>query len=122
MIYQKLAIRLATLKEMHAYLMEKTSELKDTDLHAEIRSTEKLIKYLYKHREVLEGYMFRFRFVSLLPSLEITSEIIAVLHNILRVLQKNTTKPRPACRSEEAIIAANRSYKTINKLSNLMPK
>jgi len=122
MINQKLAIRLATLKEIYAYLIEKTSELKDTDLHAEIRSTEKQIKYLYKYREVLERYMFRFRFTSLQPSLEITTEIIIVLHSILRVLQKNTTKARPICTSEDAIIAVNRSYTTINKLYNLMPK
>ena len=113
---RKLAARLATLKEMYTYLMEKTPELKNTDLHPEIRSTEKLIEYLYKQREILEGHMLQSRLTSLQPSLDITSEIIELLHSILRLLQKNTLKQPLTNTTEEAALAVNRSNQTMKKL------
>ncbi|WP_149693574.1 hypothetical protein [Chitinophaga sp. CF418] len=113
---RKLTARLVTLKEIHAYLLEKVPELKDTDLHAEISSTEKLIEYLYKQREVLEGHMLQSKFTSLQPSLDITSEFIEVLHSILRLLKKNTLKQPLTNTTEEAALAVNRSNKTMNKL------
>ncbi|MCF6404039.1 hypothetical protein L3C95_14185 [Chitinophaga filiformis] len=96
--------------------MEKAPELKDTDLRAEITSTEKLIEYIYGQRDILEGHMPHAGFKPLQPSLDITSEIITVLHSILRILQKNTLKPPLTNKTEEATLAVNRSKKTINKL------
>ncbi len=113
---RKLAAILKTLKETHAYLVEKTPELKGTDLHTEIRSAEKLLEYLYEQQGVLEDHISQSRFRSLQSALDITSEMIEVLHNILRVLQKNTLKQPLANRSEEAILAVARSKKTLNKL------
>lgn len=113
---RKLIAILATLKETHVYLIEKAPELKNTDLHTEIASTEKLLEYLYKQREALEEHVSQSRFRSLQPSLNITSEMIEVLHNISRVLRKNTLKQPLTNTSEEATLAVNRSQKTMNKL------
>ncbi|PWV48387.1 hypothetical protein [Chitinophaga sp. S165] len=113
---RKLATILTTLKETHAYLIEMTPELKGTDLHTEIRSAEKLLEYLYEQQGVLEDHMSQSRFRALQPSLDITSEMIHVLHSISRVLRKNTLKQPLTKRSEEAILAVNRSKKTMNKL------
>jgi NH3-dependent NAD+ synthetase len=113
---RKLAARLTILKEIYAYLVEKTPELKNTDLHTEISVTEKLTAYLYKQRDVLEEHMFQSGLKTLQPSLDITSEIIEVLHSILRLLQKNTLKVPLTNTTEEAALAVNRSNKTMNKL------
>jgi hypothetical protein len=113
---RKLTTILATLKETHVYLIEKAPELKNTDLHTEIGSTEKLLEYLYEQREALEEHMSQSRFRSLQPSLTTTSEMIEVLHNISRLLRKNTLKQPLTNTSEEATLAVNRSKKTMNKL------
>jgi hypothetical protein len=113
---RKLIAILTTLKETYAYLIEKTPELKGTDLHTEIGSAEKLLEYLYKQQEALEEHISKYRFRSLQLSLDITSEMIEVLHNISRVLQKNTLKQPLTKTSEEAILAVAHSNKTIHKL------
>lgn len=115
-IKTNLTKQLLNTKGIYAYLLENVADLKGQDLNNSIEKTEKIIKQFSAFQSDLEGHLSEPKFQELAAIYALTTEILDVTYNILRLLKKNNLKTPASDTSEEAKIAIQHSTNTLNKI------